>query len=244
MRKRKNGFQRFPTYAWVILGAGLAKPSQANPTTGWRLWGLLVLGLGLLLCPAPAHERGEPSRTPPAPPSNPSELSLHTLLSVLFAPSTSIQDGDKFADAIVRSYTALTDTLRPKEAEEKRHFSDFFPLGGSPLNDAVSRVFVVHNVPSLTPEITDAVSRVFAVTNLAVSGDANRDGCVDDADLLLILFSFGESGTGVPDLNGDSAIDDADLLIVLFNFGEGCNRRGFATDAVSRTFVVENEIEE
>jgi hypothetical protein len=65
--------------------------------------------------------------------------------------------------------------------------------------------------------ITDV--RVFA----GVDGDVNGDGCVDDADLLAVLFAFGQSGSGLPeDVNGDGVVDDADLLIVLFNFGSGC----------------------
>jgi hypothetical protein len=65
--------------------------------------------------------------------------------------------------------------------------------------------------------ITDV--RVFA----GVAGDVNGDGCVDDADLLAVLFAFGQSGSGLPeDVNGDGVVDDADLLIVLFNFGQGC----------------------
>jgi hypothetical protein len=54
-----------------------------------------------------------------------------------------------------------------------------------------------------------------------INGDANRDNRVDDADLLAVLFAFGQSGGNRPeDLNGDGAVDDADLLIVLFNFGQ------------------------
>lgn len=60
------------------------------------------------------------------------------------------------------------------------------------------------------------------------NGDVNMDGCVDDADLLSVLFAFG-GGTGdgrttfdPADLNGDGSIDDADLLLVLFGFGNGC----------------------
>jgi hypothetical protein len=54
-------------------------------------------------------------------------------------------------------------------------------------------------------------------------GDVNRDRCVDDSDLLRVLFAFGQTGSGAPeDLNGDSVVDNADLLIVLFNFGSGC----------------------
>ena len=53
-------------------------------------------------------------------------------------------------------------------------------------------------------------------------GDVNGDGRTDDADLLLVLFAFGNFCPGCPeDLNGDSFVDDADLLIVLFNFGCG-----------------------
>ncbi len=56
-----------------------------------------------------------------------------------------------------------------------------------------------------------------------VEGDVNGDGCVDDADLLAVLFAFGSSGSGLPeDVNNDGMVDDADLLIVLFNFGSGC----------------------
>jgi hypothetical protein len=52
-------------------------------------------------------------------------------------------------------------------------------------------------------------------------GDVNGDGCVDDADLLIVLFNFGNQG-GQGDVNRDGIVDDADLLIVLFNFGAGC----------------------
>jgi hypothetical protein len=53
-------------------------------------------------------------------------------------------------------------------------------------------------------------------------GDANRDGRVDDADLLIVLFQFGQSGFGLQgDVNNDGTVDGADLLIVLFNFGCG-----------------------
>jgi probable HAF family extracellular repeat protein len=53
-------------------------------------------------------------------------------------------------------------------------------------------------------------------------GDVDRNGCVDDADLLRLLFEFGGNGYRNEDLNWDGTVDDADLLIVLFNFGSGC----------------------
>ncbi|MCX7924296.1 MAG: hypothetical protein N2554_00630 [Fimbriimonadales bacterium] len=52
-------------------------------------------------------------------------------------------------------------------------------------------------------------------------GDVDGNGCVDDADLLQVLFAFG-GGSPAADVNGDGIVDDADLLIVLFNFGAGC----------------------
>jgi probable HAF family extracellular repeat protein len=53
-------------------------------------------------------------------------------------------------------------------------------------------------------------------------GDVDRNGCVDDADLLMVLFVFGDRGYRNEDLNWDGVIDDADLLQVLFNFSSGC----------------------
>jgi hypothetical protein len=55
-------------------------------------------------------------------------------------------------------------------------------------------------------------------------GDVDRNGCVDDADLLAVLFAFGQTGSnlGRVDVNCDGVVDDADLLQVLFNFGSGC----------------------
>ncbi len=50
-------------------------------------------------------------------------------------------------------------------------------------------------------------------------GDVNEDGCVDDSDLMQILFQFGQVGATPADLNGDGRVDDADLLIVLLRFG-------------------------
>lgn len=55
------------------------------------------------------------------------------------------------------------------------------------------------------------------------SGDVNLDGCVDDTDLLAILFTFGHTGSSLrEDLNSDGVVDDTDLLEVLFNIGNGC----------------------
>jgi hypothetical protein len=54
------------------------------------------------------------------------------------------------------------------------------------------------------------------------NGDVDGGGCVDDSDLLAVLFAFGSTGTNPADVNCDETVDDADLLVVLFNFGSGC----------------------
>lgn len=48
-------------------------------------------------------------------------------------------------------------------------------------------------------------------------GDVNLDGIVDDADLIIALFDYGNAGEA--DLNNDGIVDDSDLLTILFNFG-------------------------
>ncbi|BCW94824.1 MAG: hypothetical protein KatS3mg018_0306 [Fimbriimonadales bacterium] len=62
-------------------------------------------------------------------------------------------------------------------------------------------------------------ARVWLVAPRA--GDVDGSGCVDDADLLTVLFAFGSDNPDA-DANGDGVVDDADLLVVLFNFGSGC----------------------
>ncbi|MFN7019076.1 MAG: matrixin family metalloprotease [Fimbriimonadales bacterium] len=73
------------------------------------------------------------------------------------------------------------------------------------------------------PDSTDDVQRyrLTVQTTTRPVGDVDGNGCVDDADLLQVLFNFG-SGNAATDLNGDGVVDDADLLLVLFNFGSGC----------------------
>jgi WD40 repeat protein len=69
---------------------------------------------------------------------------------------------------------------------------------------------------------TSFASQGIAAWRLPSPADIDGSGCVDDADLLTVLFNFGATGANPADVNRDGTVDDADLLQVLFNFGDGC----------------------
>lgn len=72
-------------------------------------------------------------------------------------------------------------------------------------------------------DVEGVVDAFIARYRITPRGDANADGCVDDADLRAVLLAFGSEGTALPeDLTNDGRVDDADLLTVLFGWGEGC----------------------
>lgn len=87
-----------------------------------------------------------------------------------------------------------------------------------------------NNAPSVGPDGTvyiaasrdNADPQILYAFAPAPAGDINADGCIDDADLLAVLFNFGATGCLPEDVNADGVVDDADLLEVLFNFGTGC----------------------
>ncbi|GIV11213.1 MAG: hypothetical protein KatS3mg020_0704 [Fimbriimonadales bacterium] len=85
---------------------------------------------------------------------------------------------------------------------------EFSPLGDTFVYARADGVVVVARNPLYVPPI---------------EGDVNRDDCVDDLDLLRVLFAFGRTDTGLrEDVNRDGVVDDGDLLLVLSNFGQGC----------------------
>lgn len=83
--------------------------------------------------------------------------------------------------------------------------ADFYYFGGNPRASFYLKVMGAAT-------LQDAI-----VSNPDVDGN----GCVDDADLLTVLFAFGGNDPSA-DVNCDGIVDDADLLEVLFNFGSGC----------------------
>lgn len=65
--------------------------------------------------------------------------------------------------------------------------------------------------------------RAYILDTCELQADIDGNCCVDDADLLIVLFEFGSTSLlSYADINCDGIVDDADLLIVLFEFGNGC----------------------
>ncbi len=50
--------------------------------------------------------------------------------------------------------------------------------------------------------------------------DVNEDSCVDDSDLLLVMYQLGSSGWLREDVNSDGIVNDLDLIEVLFALGQ------------------------
>lgn len=53
-------------------------------------------------------------------------------------------------------------------------------------------------------------------------GDIDGDGCINDTDLLMVLWNFGTTGNSVADIDENGLVDENDLLTVLLGFGSGC----------------------
>ncbi|MEO0475555.1 MAG: SBBP repeat-containing protein, partial [Planctomycetota bacterium] len=60
------------------------------------------------------------------------------------------------------------------------------------------------------------------IDNESIPGDANGDGQVTAADLVILDANFGQAGTFIDgDFNGDGTVTAADLVILDANFGAG-----------------------
>lgn len=93
-----------------------------------------------------------------------------------------------------------------------------FPSGNQYGTDPM--LFASNNT-SIALRFTDISDiKVFARVDRR-PGDADGDGCVNDEDMLLVLFEFGTEGP-LGDVNNDGIVDDIDLLEVMFHFGDGC----------------------
>jgi hypothetical protein len=90
------------------------------------------------------------------------------------------------------------------------------------VSNCIGAFYIGYREAYTTDQFTNPV-RIDALSlYIPVDGDVDGNGCVDDADLLEVLFAFGNTGCTRADVNGDGIVDDADLLTVLFDFGSGC----------------------
>jgi hypothetical protein len=85
-------------------------------------------------------------------------------------------------------------------------------------NEAVQLYDSTLGVERLTAGVLDRAMN-FIVTGFSVDPDSYNYG----AEIVTIKYATGAPISNEGDVNGDGCVDDADLLIVLFNFGRGCN---------------------
>jgi pimeloyl-ACP methyl ester carboxylesterase len=83
-------------------------------------------------------------------------------------------------------------------------------------NSITSPEFWITSIPSVPPNFRPRIRPMPNPPGL--QGDVNGDGCVNDIDIVIVLFNFGNAG-GQGDANGDGRVDDGDVLVVLFMFG-------------------------
>ncbi|MFQ3610572.1 MAG: DVUA0089 family protein [Fimbriimonadales bacterium] len=94
------------------------------------------------------------------------------------------------------------------------------PGAANPIAGWAGSTVVSGGLYNITLQGAYFVSDQGCSSGTACDGDIDNNGIVDDADLLIVLFDFGNTGTNLPaDVDRNGVVDDADLLIVLFNFG-------------------------
>jgi len=124
--------------------------------------------------------------------------------------------------------------LRPKQGATVYYASDYHVGAGGVVGWAyqAGRVMSLSVAPAYALDLMTQITSFRQLLTNAVrwaaqnactptAGDVDGNGCVDDADLLQVLFAFGATGDPA-DVNCDGIVDDADLLEVLFAFGSGC----------------------
>lgn len=93
-----------------------------------------------------------------------------------------------------------------------------FALENTPLGVHDIKVRVRHSLSKTVTSVHLEDDETPQIRVVLGNGDLNGDNIVDDADLLLVLMTYGEYNLDY-DLTGDGYVDEADLLIVIFNFG-------------------------
>jgi hypothetical protein len=92
------------------------------------------------------------------------------------------------------------------------------------LTASVDDGWVITATATLEPiGATSEFSACVAMSGGFPPGDLNGDGCVDQADLGILLADWGcTGGECAGDIDGDGDTDQADLGILLTHWGEGC----------------------
>jgi hypothetical protein len=85
-------------------------------------------------------------------------------------------------------------------------------------NEAVQLYDSTLGIERITAGVLDRAMN-FIVTGFSVDPDSGGYG----GEIVTIKYATGAPISNDGDVNGDGCVDDADLLTVLFNFGRGCN---------------------
>jgi hypothetical protein len=91
----------------------------------------------------------------------------------------------------------------------------------APGSASCSIAMDIDNDRDLDVALVDETADVLIVwknSGTTATGDVNRDGVVDTADLVLLLAAWGPCGACPEDLNGDGTVDTADLVALLANW--------------------------
>ncbi|GIV09091.1 MAG: hypothetical protein KatS3mg019_1182 [Fimbriimonadales bacterium] len=209
--------QNMPVHAqsaleqWILGGGGLVTMEW---TLWYRRWGNLFVGLNDVL-PATAQPFNQQravryTQQTPDPILN---AGLDTQLDLGVLKETQIQARPQATVFYRSDYTPTSAGVVGWETGMGRVISFSIALG------AYGSAELAH--PPVSRLLANAVRWASRNACTPTEGDVNGDGCVDDADLLQVLFAFGSVG-GDADVNCDQIVDDADLLEVLFRFGTGC----------------------
>ncbi|MCS6961264.1 MAG: hypothetical protein NZT61_02005 [Deltaproteobacteria bacterium] len=113
----------------------------------------------------------------------------------------------------------------------------------TPVSDCQIQISRVLDTEGLNADINrdgivddaDLLNVLFDFGKKCNPADVNRDENIDYLDLMAVLYAFGTSGKCLPeDINLDGIVDDGDLLLVLFGFGSEsqCTKSDITRDGI------------
>ena len=195
---------QYPFLDGVVLDYGIL-----NAGSGYYYSPVCLNPIGGIQLPATPNDDGDPGTT------------LLGGWAVIYAqaydPNTGTVTLASVAQPMLWS-TALAGNIGSSTAVQ---WDDDAPTDGN--HDPVSECYdYTYGVCANPPQLLGGMIAFWVSPSCTSSPDLDGNGCVDDADLLTVLFNFGSDGSSGGDANCDGIVDDADLLDVLFAFGSGC----------------------